>query len=116
MEAAAVFGDGETRVGDLPGIGLAAQLQHQFVDLAEAGGADRMTLRLQSSGGIDRYPPAKRGLAAFHASSDERRAAWLRREGIEVACVDSGKDRIADALLASADLIAFLGTLNDQGE
>src|ERR1700712_354069 len=34
-------------------------------------------------------------------------AAWLRREGIRVDCVDSGKDRIADASLTSADLIAF---------
>jgi radical SAM superfamily enzyme YgiQ (UPF0313 family) len=34
-------------------------------------------------------------------------AAWLRREGIEVACADLSKEPLADASLRDADLIAF---------
>src|SRR5712671_761793 len=32
-------------------------------------------------------------------------AAWLRREGWAVECVDAAKDRLVEASLASADLI-----------
>jgi radical SAM superfamily enzyme YgiQ (UPF0313 family) len=34
-------------------------------------------------------------------------AAWLRAEGLAVTCIDASKEKITDAALASADLIAF---------
>src|SRR6195256_5699318 len=34
-------------------------------------------------------------------------AAWLQAAGSTVTCVDAGKERLQDATLASADLIAF---------
>jgi len=34
-------------------------------------------------------------------------AAWLRAEGLAVTCVDAAKEKLTDAVLASADLIAF---------
>ena len=34
-------------------------------------------------------------------------AAWLRRDGIEVRCVDLAKERLADDQIGEADLIAF---------
>ena len=33
-------------------------------------------------------------------------AAWLRREGWDVSCVDAAKDRLDDASLETSDLIA----------
>jgi radical SAM superfamily enzyme YgiQ (UPF0313 family) len=34
-------------------------------------------------------------------------AAWLRREGIDVDCVDTSRDALTDASIAEADLVAF---------
>jgi hypothetical protein len=34
-------------------------------------------------------------------------AAWLRREGVEVRCVDLSKEKFSDAFAVEADLIAF---------
>jgi len=34
-------------------------------------------------------------------------AAWLRREGIEVDCVDTSRDALEDVQIQSADLVAF---------
>jgi radical SAM superfamily enzyme YgiQ (UPF0313 family) len=34
-------------------------------------------------------------------------AAWLRREGVEVSCVDVAKERLADEEIARATLVAF---------
>jgi radical SAM superfamily enzyme YgiQ (UPF0313 family) len=34
-------------------------------------------------------------------------AAWLRREGVEVACVDVTRTRLTDAEIARADVVAF---------
>src|SRR5262245_8851296 len=34
-------------------------------------------------------------------------AAWLRREGIEVLCVDAAKERLTDRAIADADLVGF---------
>src|SRR5262245_30616172 len=34
-------------------------------------------------------------------------AAWLRRAGCDVECVDAAKDRVSEASLAAADLIGF---------
>src|SRR5678815_1517363 len=34
-------------------------------------------------------------------------AAWLRREGVDVRCVDAAKDRLGDDAIRAADLIAF---------
>ena len=34
-------------------------------------------------------------------------AAWLRREDVEVQCVDVSKERLGDDSIAAADLIAF---------
>jgi hypothetical protein len=43
-ESAAIFGDRETRVRDLPGARLASELLHEFVDLSETRGTDRVPL------------------------------------------------------------------------
>ncbi len=42
MQSAAIFGDRDPRAVDLAGPGLMTQLRDKFVDLREAGGADRM--------------------------------------------------------------------------
>jgi hypothetical protein len=34
-------------------------------------------------------------------------AAWLRREGMDVTCVDAAKDRLVDDEIRDASLIAF---------
>src|SRR5687768_15650946 len=34
-------------------------------------------------------------------------AAWLRRAGLEVACVDTSRDPLTDEQIESADLVAF---------
>src|SRR5438552_1994098 len=34
-------------------------------------------------------------------------AAWLRREGLDVSCVDLSKEKLAEPVVAAADLIAF---------
>src|SRR5437660_459704 len=65
MEAAAILGDREARALDLALAGLAAQLRHQLEDLPEAGRADRVALRFQPAGRVDRDPSAERRLAAL---------------------------------------------------
>src|SRR5512134_1221903 len=54
LQAAAVLLDGMARARDLACAGLAAQLSHQFEELADAGGAERMAFRLQAAGRVDR--------------------------------------------------------------
>src|SRR6476661_4913477 len=34
-------------------------------------------------------------------------AAWLRREGLEVTCVDTSRTELEDGQLAAADVVAF---------
>ena len=46
LEAATVFGDRKARAVDLALAGFAAQLGGELVDLAQAGGADRMAFAL----------------------------------------------------------------------
>src|SRR5579863_4170127 len=68
-EAPTIFRDRETRVRDLPGTGLAAELLHEFVDLTETGGANRVPLRFQTSRGIDRNSAAQCSLATLRKRS-----------------------------------------------
>src|SRR5207249_6131831 len=70
-QPAAVFGDGHARADDLALAGFAAELGCELENLPEPRGADRMPLRFESAGGIDRYAsadgrvPALRDQAAF---------------------------------------------------
>jgi len=52
LQAAAVLLDRVAGALDLAGAGFAAQLGHQFVELANAGGAQRMAFGLQPAGNI----------------------------------------------------------------
>ena len=63
-QAAAVLLDRMACALDLAGAGLPAQLRDQFVELADAGGAERVALRLEAARRIDRDAPAKREVAA----------------------------------------------------
>src|ERR1700722_20853714 len=65
VQSAAIFCNRDPRAVDLAGPGLVTQLRDKFVDLREAGGADRMPLRFQSSRRIDRYATSDSGFAAF---------------------------------------------------
>src|SRR5665647_2672960 len=65
VQSAAVLGDRDPRAIDLARTRLVTQLRDEFVDLGEAGGADRVPLRFQPAGWIDRNSAANRGLAAF---------------------------------------------------
>ena len=48
VDAAAVLGDRNARIGDLPWTGLATQLRNQFANLAQPCRADRMSFRTQA--------------------------------------------------------------------
>ena len=77
LQAAAVLLDRVARALDLAGAGFAAQLRHQFEELADAGGAERMALRFEAARRIDRDAPAERELAALggRAAAAERHEA-----------------------------------------
>jgi hypothetical protein len=47
---------------DLPFARCAAQLLHELVDLAQSGRAERLALRQQATGRVDRDPAAERGV------------------------------------------------------
>ena len=50
--------DGCARVADLPRPGLTAQLQGQFADLRNSGGAERVAPGDEAAADVDRAPPA----------------------------------------------------------
>ena len=85
-EAAAVFGDRHARTLDLTGSGFVAQLRHQFEDLRQAGGADRMSPGLEAAGRVDRNASAE----ARGARLDQRTAltdgAELQVLGLQDFC------------------------------
>src|SRR5664280_1022192 len=74
VEAAAVFLDGDARIAHLARARFTAQLRHELVDLAQAGGADRMAFRFEAARRVDRHAAADRQLAALG-----RRAAFAER-------------------------------------
>src|SRR3954452_6448574 len=53
------------RAGHLTRAGLAPQLQHDLVDLAQAGRADRLAVGEAAAVGVDRQAAADRGRAAL---------------------------------------------------
>src|SRR5262245_47181342 len=65
QKAAAILGDRPSRVLDLPGAGLAAELRDELVQLNDAGGADRVPLRQQAARGVDRNAAAEPRRAGF---------------------------------------------------
>src|SRR5690349_3510982 len=52
-ETSAVLLDRMARAGYLSGLGLAAELGHEFVELPEPGGTDRVPFGLQATGRVD---------------------------------------------------------------
>src|SRR6476646_4703308 len=59
----------DARAVDLAAARLAAQMRRHLVDVGDAGGAERMTLRQKSAGDVDGNAPAELGLAAVdHAA------------------------------------------------
>src|SRR5207342_2776737 len=81
--AAAVLLHGIAGALDLARAGLAAQLGHQFVELADAGGTQRMALGFETTRGVDRDPAADGEFAALG-----RRAAATRGDEAEVLGLD----------------------------
>src|SRR5574338_1469110 len=83
LQAAAVLLHGMAGALDLARAGFAAQLGHQFVEVADTGGAQRMAFGFKTARGVDRDPAADGEVTALG-----RRAALTQIDEPEVFGLD----------------------------
>lgn len=85
-ETAAVLGDGEACVTDLPYPNFAPELVHQLELLAQTGGADGMAFGFQSAGEVDGDFPAQPGMPPLSKRTAFAESAEAQILGLQNFC------------------------------